>query len=97
MPLGWLGHGDDLNWHKTYTGERVNNSVTYNGNFSGITFGAQYGFGEQAGDNSANRMCAFSLGYKIGPAALEAFYQQAKDTAGKAQKALGSGRAVDAG
>lgn len=60
------------------TGGRVSNAVFYGTpNLSGFTALASYGFGEAAGDTSANRSLGLTLNYKLD--AFEAGYNFAKD------------------
>ena len=50
---------------------RVSNAITYiSPNFSGFKFGVNYGFGEVAGNNSANRYFGGGLTYDNGPLSL---------------------------
>ncbi|MBC3885395.1 porin [Undibacterium griseum] len=59
---------------------RVSNAVFYGTpNLSGFTALVSYGFGEAAGDTSANRSIGLNLGYKVD--ALEVGYNFAKDNA----------------
>jgi predicted porin len=53
------------------TNQRVSNLVTYvSPNFSGFKAAVNYGFGEKAGDNSANRYFGGGLTYDNGPLSL---------------------------
>jgi predicted porin len=59
---------------------RVSNAVTYSTtNLNGFVGSAQYGFGEKAGDNTANRTVAASGAYTNGPLAVSLTYESAKD------------------
>lgn len=53
------------------TNQRVSNMVTYvSPNISGFKAAVNYGFGEQSGDNSANRYVGAGLTYDNGPLSL---------------------------
>ena len=50
-----------------YSGARVDNALSYNYDANGIRAQLMYGFGETAGNTSANRTIAGFTGYKNGP------------------------------
>lgn len=60
------------------------NSITYTSNKfgGGFTFAAQYGFGEKAGNASANRVSSFAFAYADGPLMANIVFDQAKDVNG---------------
>lgn len=57
---------------------RTDNTISYAINNSGFNAGLNYGFGETAGDNTANRNVAVGLGYANGPVNVQYAYQKAK-------------------
>lgn len=62
---------------------RTNNTVNYTtNNLSGFTGSVAYTFGEQAGNNSANREIGLSVSYENGPIYVGTGYHNAKDTSG---------------
>lgn len=70
---GWSGYlfSHPLDNDNTDNSFRVNNSVKYTSpNFSGVTFGGLYGFGETAGDSANNR--TYSLGASYANSSLTA-------------------------
>ncbi|MDR3003701.1 MAG: porin [Acidovorax sp.] len=77
--FGQVGYGVSKLWADAKLGtgsgalvnQRVSNMVTYvSPNFSGFKVAANYGFGEKAGDNSANRYFGGGLTYDNGPLSL---------------------------
>jgi predicted porin len=59
------------------------NSVTYTSNsMSGFTFAAQYGFGEKAGNATANRVTSLAGSYANGPLVANIVWDETKDTNG---------------
>lgn len=87
--FGWglhadAAHGTALNNH-IYAGDRTNNSIKYNSaKFSGFSFGAMYGFGEVAGDNTANRTLSATGQYDNGPFSSALSYTDIKNATGTA-------------
>jgi predicted porin len=87
--FGWglhadAAHGTALNNH-IYAGDRTNNSIKYNSaKFSGFSFGAMYGFGEVAGDNTANRTLSATGQYDNGPFSSALAYTDIKNATGTA-------------
>jgi predicted porin len=60
-------------------GEAINNAVKFkSANFSGLTFGAMYGFGGVAGQFGNSGASSFSLDYEFGAGGLAAVYTMAK-------------------
>jgi predicted porin len=60
-------------------GEAINNSVKFkSANFSGLTFGAMYGFGGVAGHFGNSDSSSFSVDYEFGSGGLAAVYTMAK-------------------
>jgi predicted porin len=60
-------------------GEPINNAVKFkSANFSGLTFGAMYGFGGVAGHFGNSSASSFSLDYEFGAGGLAAVYTMAK-------------------
>lgn len=58
-------------------GTRTNNSIVYSApNMSGFSADVQYGFGEVADNNSANRALGLGLGYANGPATVKFAYHK---------------------
>ncbi|SFI49181.1 Outer membrane protein (porin) [Collimonas sp. OK307] len=67
---GWAGYlfSHPLDNDNTDNSFRVNNSVKYTSpNFSGVTFGGLYGFGETAGNAGNNRTYSLGASYVNGP------------------------------
>jgi predicted porin len=65
------------------TGLRMNNSVIYTSpNLSGFTGEVAYGFGEVAGNSSANRQIGASLGYANGPLTVALAHHKADNATG---------------
>lgn len=59
------------------------NSVTYTSNsFNGFSVAAQYGFGEKAGDATANRVTSVAASYINGPLNANIVWDQMKDANG---------------
>jgi predicted porin len=59
---------------------QVKNSVKYaSASFGGMTFGVQYGFGEQPGNSAAGRTYAYKVQYKSGPFSIGAAYANEND------------------
>jgi predicted porin len=68
---------------------RVNNSVSYQSkDISGFSARALYGFGEVAGNNSANRSVGISGQYAAGPVYVGAVYYKQNDVAGNGVKSV---------
>jgi predicted porin len=65
-----------------YSGARIDNSISYNYDANGFRAQALYGFGEVAGNNSANRSIAGFVGYKNGPIDSILTYTGTKDATG---------------
>jgi predicted porin len=62
--------------------QRTDNTLSYSTpNVSGLTGTVAYGFGEKAGDNSANRNLGLGLGYSNGPLSVQFAYQRSNDFA----------------
>jgi len=60
-------------------GEALNNAVKFkSANFSGLTFGAMYGFGGVAGQFGNSSSSSFSIDYEFGSGGLAAVYTSAK-------------------
>ncbi|MDR2327110.1 MAG: porin [Acidovorax sp.] len=75
--FGQVGFGVSRLWSDGSLGgvgtstQRVSNMITYvSPNFSGFKAAANYGFGEKAGDNKANRYFGGGLTYDNGPLSL---------------------------
>jgi predicted porin len=77
---------------------RVNNSVSYqSNNMSGFSAMGLYGFGEVAGDNSANRSAGVSAQYAAGPVYVGAVYYKQNDITGNGTKSMLVGGTYDFG
>jgi predicted porin len=101
--FGWglhadAAHGTLLNDH-IYAGDRTNNSVKYTrSNLGGFNFGAMYGFGEVAGNNTANRTVSAYAGYDNGPFSTGLGYTDIKDATGiNSSRAYGLGASYQLG
>jgi predicted porin len=62
-----------------YTTTRFDNSIKYRGTFGNFELGANYAFGEVAGDTSNSAKSAVSLAYKTGGLRLGTTYQRRND------------------
>nr|WP_256927780.1 porin [Caballeronia sordidicola] len=69
---------------------RVNNTVNYDGRFSGLDIGASYGFGQQAGSLSANSYWGAHASYTQAQFAIGTVYQQFRDTQSHTQEMWGA-------
>ncbi len=65
-----------------YSGSRTNNLMSYSYEASGFRGEVQYGFGEVAGDTSANRTFALAGGYKNGPIDVVLTHHRSTDATG---------------
>jgi predicted porin len=72
-------------------GMRFNNTVKYNGTFSGLNVEAMYGFGNQAGSVGAGSTYALSAAYTLAGLSVDAGYQQIADTNNNHQKIVNLG------
>ncbi|MFM0028449.1 porin [Paraburkholderia madseniana] len=73
-----FGHPGDLD--NTFNSVRMNNSVRYmSPNFSGFSFGAEYGVGGVPGNVTANSGYSFGASYLRGPLILDAAYTYFKN------------------
>lgn len=73
--------GNALNLMSTVI--RMSNTIKYSSaNWGGFNGEAAYGFGEVAGDNTANRQIGASVGYTNGPIIAKLAYHTAYDLAG---------------
>jgi predicted porin len=87
------------------TGLRFDNSVKYTTATGPVSFGAEYAFGNQTGDNGKNNAYAVSTGYTSGPVDVRVVYQRVSDTkdatpgtlAGQDQKLAAIGGSYDFG
>ncbi len=61
---------------------RTNNAIDYSISANGFNADVIYGFGEVAGNTSANRQVGFSLGYEKGPVNVVLAYHNVNDAAG---------------
>ena len=87
-PLSFTGHhpgGNNLSAHpfdndNLNNSFRVNNSVKFASNdYNGLRFGSLYGFSNEAGGFSDNRLYSFGASYNNGPLSLGAGYLQANN------------------
>lgn len=62
------------------TGVRHDSSVKYTNTYGVVSYGLDYGFGNQTGDNTSNSSYGASLGYNNGPVDVRAVYQRTHDT-----------------
>jgi predicted porin len=70
---------------------RTDNTVSYSTqNISGFTGSASYGFGEQAGNNSANRNIGVGANYANGPVNVQFAYQKSNTVGLTGSGALGA-------
>jgi predicted porin len=77
---------------------RVNNSISYQSNdVSGFSAMGLYGFGEVAGNTSANRQMGFNLQYTAGPLYVGGVYYKNNDVNGNAIKSVLFGATYDFG
>lgn len=77
---------------------RVNNSISYQSNdMSGFSAMGLYGFGEAAGDTSANRSVGVSAAYAAGPVYVGAVYYKQNDATGNGVKSALVGATYDFG
>ncbi|MCA1325822.1 porin [Herbaspirillum sp. alder98] len=75
-------NGAALNNH-IYAGDRTNNSIKYASNkMGGFSFGAMYGFGEVAGNNTAGRTLSATGQYDTGAFSGAMSYTDIKDATG---------------
>jgi predicted porin len=75
-------HASALNDH-TFAGDRTNNSLKYSSaNLGGFTFGAMYGLGEVAGNNTAGRTISAYGEYDNGPFSAGLAYTDIKNALG---------------
>jgi predicted porin len=65
-----------------YSGSRIDNAISYNYDANGIRGQLMYGFGETAGNTSANRSIAALAGYKNGPIDVVLTYTGTNDATG---------------
>jgi GBP family porin len=87
-PLTFTGHhpgGNNLSVHP-YDNDNLNNSFRVNNavkfastDYSGLRFGALYGFSNEAGGFDDNRLYSFGASYNAGPLSLGAGYFQANN------------------
>ncbi|CAN5898225.1 porin [soil metagenome] len=79
-----FGVGLAGNMHRLFgTVTRRDNAATYiTPNMSGFAAAVQYGFGEVAGNNSANRAASVSATYAAGPVLAALVYEKLNDAAG---------------
>ncbi|MGF6772354.1 GBP family porin [Paraburkholderia sp. GAS199] len=90
-PLSFTGHhpgGNNLSAHP-YDNDNLNNSFRVNNSlkftstdYSGLRFGALYGFSNEAGGFDDNRLYSFGASYDAGPLSLAAGYLQADNGGG---------------
>ncbi|MGE8320009.1 MAG: porin [Comamonas sp.] len=78
--FGQVGIGQSLAYGKLGSPTRVSNMISYyTPALSGFKAGINYGFGEKAGDNSANRYIGASVGYANGPLSVTFAADQLND------------------
>jgi predicted porin len=65
-----------------YSGSRIDNAISYNYDANGFRGQLMYGFGETAGNTSANRAIAALAGYKNGPVDVVLTYTGVNDATG---------------
>jgi len=65
-----------------YSGSRTDNVLSYGYDSNGLRGELQYGFGEVAGDSSANRMLGAIAGYRTGPIDIVLTYTSNHNAAG---------------
>lgn len=80
-PFGDTQAGDSARLFN-YSGSRTDNVVSYSKELSGLRGELQYGFGEVAGDTSANRMLGAVAGYRAGPIDVVLTYTGNNNAAG---------------
>lgn len=73
-----VGNYDENAYYAAYYPIRVNNQVKYSGSFGGLNVIAGYGFGEQAGNNTAGRYLGTMVTYKAGPFGFGGAFQQSR-------------------
>jgi predicted porin len=73
-----VGNYAENSYFGAYYPVRVNNQVKYAGSFGGLNVIAGYGFGEQAGNNTAGRYLGTMVTYKAGPFGFGGAYQQSR-------------------
>lgn len=76
---------------------RWDNSVKYEGTFSGVTVGAMAVLGGDAGQGSGNDMYSGRIGYTMGPLTATVGYQTEKDLTAKHHNDSGFGAKYDLG
>ncbi|MRT28331.1 porin [Herbaspirillum sp. CAH-3] len=65
--------------HDRINGEAVSNAIKFSSkNFSGLSFGALYGFGETAGNMSTSNAVSAGVNYEFGNAGVAAVYSKVK-------------------
>ena len=75
-PMNGISNVNETSFYLNYGGYRINNSVKYVGNFSGLTLEGIYGFGEVAGSTSTNAHQGVGANYAFGDMTVGAAYQQ---------------------
>ncbi len=75
----YAGHQGDFD---RISGKQIDYSIKYaSPNFSGFSFGAMYGFGQQRFDSSRGSAWSVGAGYKDGPVSVGAVYTRLDDVA----------------
>lgn len=85
-----IGNYTANNWPYYLTQGYVSNTVSYEKSISGLTLGASYSFGGQAGSMSADSYWGVRSSYANGPLMVGAVYQQTRDSASHSQQMWGA-------
>lgn len=84
-------------WPYFMTIGRLDNMVSYDGSFGGLSVGASYAFGEQPGSLGRNAYWGARAAYAVGNFSVGAVYQETRDQADQAQRMWGAAARYAAG
>ncbi|SOZ39290.1 porin [Cupriavidus neocaledonicus] len=76
-------------WPYFMTGGRVDNAVSYDGTFGGLSLGASYGFGELPGNLKHGSYWGVRAAYNQGNLGIGAVYQEIRNAASETQRMWG--------
>lgn len=86
-----VGNYYNNSWFFYQSAPRYSSMVKYEGTFSGVSVGATYALGGQAGSVSAGSQAALSLGYTSGPFSITGLYSQTHGVTKGVQDLFGVG------
>lgn len=86
-----IGNYTNNSWMYFMTRGRVDNAVSYSGNFGGLSVGATYGFGNVAGSMATSNYVGARAAYAFGPFQFAGVYQQARSATKQLQQMWGVG------